>query len=213
MFERLFPPGIVVEVGTPRWCEDELFPEEVAHVRNAVPKRRAEFATARVCARRALQALGLPPVALVPDAQRAPRWPEGVVGSISHSDEVCAVAIGRAPPFTTLGLDVERLRPLDVELRRMILTPRELRWLHDQPPAQQNALAVLCFSAKEAYYKGQYVLTRTLLDFHDVELAIDLERRCFQAALLLRAGVPNALARADGRFCFSGEHVATALAR
>ncbi|MGW7821409.1 4'-phosphopantetheinyl transferase family protein [Streptomyces puniciscabiei] len=70
-----------------------LYPQETAHLRHALPKRRREFATARVCARRALQALGLPPAPIPPGSNGAPQWPAGVVGSITHRRRYCAAAV------------------------------------------------------------------------------------------------------------------------
>ena len=90
---ELFSAGCVAEEAVPQLHDAELFPEERACLAKAVEKRRAEFGTARVCARRALAQLGFPPMPLVPNKDRSPVWPQGVVGSITHTRGYCAVIV------------------------------------------------------------------------------------------------------------------------
>jgi 4'-phosphopantetheinyl transferase EntD len=191
---RLFRGDAAVAEGQVALVDDQLFPEELDYIRRAVPKRRAEFGTARICARRALAALGAREVALVPRSDRAPAWPPGVVGSITHCDDYCAVVVHRAPPALSVGLDAERLRRLDPEIIELVVTPRERRWLREQ--ADPMGLAILLFSAKEAYYKCQYPLSGALLDFQDVELEVDLA-----------ATIPAAAAHLTGRFASGPDRV------
>lgn len=64
MIEEILPAQVVAEeayTDVPAEAEAGLFPEEAALVAYAVPKRRLEFATVRICARRALGRLGSSP--------------------------------------------------------------------------------------------------------------------------------------------------------
>jgi 4'-phosphopantetheinyl transferase EntD len=72
-------------------------------------------------------------------------------------------------------------------------------------------LGALVFSAKEAFYKCQYSVTQTMLDFKDVELTFDLEAGRFAVANL-RAGLPqrSRLLRIEGRVCRAPDLVVTA---
>jgi 4'-phosphopantetheinyl transferase EntD len=180
---------------------EQLFPQEREYLARAVPTRQAEFGTARVLARRALATLGMPPQALVPEADRSPHWPPGVVGSISHSDGLCAVVVGLAHSFAGIGLDLETTSTLDADMQSTVCTTAELQWLDSQNPVERRRLDALVFSAKESFYKCQYVLTRTFLEFKDVELQFDLPRRTFRAAGF-SAGVPQRerLQRIEGRW-------------
>src|SRR5438876_615194 len=86
--------------GRPRWALADfdtswLFGEERALVAGASPVRRREFTAGRVCARDALQQLGGPRCAILRDPSRAPIWPEGFVGSISHAAGYCVAAAAR----------------------------------------------------------------------------------------------------------------------
>jgi 4'-phosphopantetheinyl transferase EntD len=186
--------------------DEQLLPEEKAYLRNAVPKRRAEFATARVCAREALARMGFPPTPLLPGPDRAPVWPAGVVGSISHTNGRCGVVLDRSPPVRSVGLDIETARPLDDGVLAIILTEKERDWLFAENAARSD-LAVLFFCAKEAYYKCQYPLTRSYLGFKDVEITVDRESGRFEARLL-KEGLPAAVARLEGRFRWEAGTVA-----
>jgi 4'-phosphopantetheinyl transferase EntD len=202
----LFRSPVAVEASSLSQADRELFSEERAFIHAAVPKRRAEFATARILARRALAALGAPPIPLVPAPDRAPVWPPGYTGSISHCTNYCAVVVARSRDVASLGLDVEDLRELDPTMQDLVLTPAERGWIGAQPNAIQAVLPILIFSAKEAYYKCQYPMTRGFLDFQDVELTIEWATGTFEARVL-KAGWPAAVARLSGRFVVDPDRV------
>jgi 4'-phosphopantetheinyl transferase EntD len=180
-------------------ADEALTSSERAYIVRAVPKRRAEFATARRLARAALGALGVAPVSLVPGPDRAPTWPAGVVGSISHTQDYCAVVVDRASEIRAIGLDVEALRPIEPALLGHIVTPREQRWIDAQPAAERDQWALVFFSAKESYYKCQYPITRRFLDFPAVELELDPAAGRFEAHVRDGSGPPE-LVRLPGRF-------------
>jgi enterobactin synthetase component D / holo-[acyl-carrier protein] synthase len=202
----LFSCAVQTAASVTRLADNEIYPEELAYIQRAVPKRRAEFATARILARNALAAIGAPPIALVPTADRAPVWPSGIVGSISHTSDYCAVVVGRSPPVYSVGLDIENLRVIDASMMKLILTEREQAWLGAQPPASRNDLAIVMFSCKEAYYKCQYPVSRGFLDFLDVELELEKAHGTFEARVL-KAGWPARVAHLSGRFAIQSDKV------
>ncbi|MGB8842949.1 MAG: 4'-phosphopantetheinyl transferase superfamily protein [Aliidongia sp.] len=207
----LFGPGFVAAVAVPRLVNETLYPEERTHIARAVAKRQAEFGTARLCAREVLLQLGRQPCSLVPHADRSPRWPDGIVGSISHTAGCCAVVATVAPDVLSCGLDIERNEPLSAELEPMICTPTERLWLDDCDQATRAQFGKLFFSAKEAFYKCQYLTTKTLIDFHDVELAIDLEGGSFRIQRLTHGGpLWDRVGLIRGRFLWISEFIVTA---
>ena len=173
----LFPAGCVTVESAPQLVDAALFPEERAHLEKAVPKRRAEFGSARLCARHALAQLGTPAGALVPAPDRSPIWPQGAVGSITHTYGYCGVVVARAEQYASLGLDAERDKELSPELIQMICTPAEQQ-------RTDPVDAIVYFAAKEAFYKCQHPLTRQFLDFQDVELTLDATLTRFEAHVL-----------------------------
>jgi 4'-phosphopantetheinyl transferase EntD len=191
---QLFPASCVVEEAVPQLYDAELFPEERASIAKSVEKRRAEFGTARVCARRALARLGYAPMPLVPNKDRSPVWPAGIVGSITHTRDYCAVVVAQQSAFVSLGVDAEQDKALTPDMVEMICTPRERTLLGERD-------AVVCFAAKEAFYKCQYPLTQQFLGFQDVELDLDLSLGTF-GARIIKADLdkPVWLAQLRGRF-------------
>ena len=126
-----------------------------------VPARRVEFAAGRSAARAEMAALGLPPLPIPMGADRAPVWPGGVTGTITHCAGACLALAGQAADWHGLGLDAEPLVPLEAGLWPLILGPDE---------EGDGLQALRSFVAKEAAYKAQYPLSRTLFDFHTLRL-------------------------------------------
>jgi 4'-phosphopantetheinyl transferase EntD len=177
----LYPRAVVVEEETPSAIEADLFPEEAETIQRAVEKRRREFAAGRLCARRALSKLGFERAPILPGPDRAPRWPHGAIGSITHTADWCGVAVSKAGEYRGLGIDAEPAEPIKPELFDRICTERELAWARSR--GDEGLMVRLVFSAKEAFYKAQYARTARYLGFHDVELDVDGEE--FRARLLV----------------------------
>lgn len=210
--ERLLGPGSAVELGVPGQVRGALHPEEAEAVARAVAKRRDEFEAGRVLARRALARLS-PELAAAPlpvGPDRAPAWPAGFVGTITHSRHLCAAAAARAADAASLGLDLEPATPLKEDLVARILGREERAWLAARPPGDRLLLAKLVFSAKEAFYKCQHPLTGRFLEFHDVCLALDLDAGAFTATVAPdKCALPPGV-RVSGRFLLAGDHVVAA---
>jgi len=200
----LFTAPVALAATDPRQCQPELLPGEGEALSRALPIRRREFAAGRAAARRALVALGLPPAPIPMAPDRAPIWPEGLFGSISHSASLCLAVVGRAP--LSLGLDLEPDAPLEEDLLPTICRPEELARLPE--PARGN-LARLIFSAKEATYKALYPLTGVILDFADLEVTLEPEAGRFTARLN-RPLAPFAMGDLlRGRFARVADHLVT----
>ena len=209
----LFPEGVVALVSHEAFWGGALHPAEEKLVRNALAKRRREFTAGRVCARRALARLAVPEAPLLADADRVPRWPDGVVGSLSHSRGRCAVAVARRGEILGLGIDVEEAGAVEARLFRRILTPGEERVLARLDPAAASQRATLVFSAKESAYKCYFPEARTFLGFHDAEVDFEPDAGSF-AVRLLRDAAPSLHGRRvlHGRFHVGEGYVLTGIA-
>lgn len=160
--QRLFPPG--AEVAACRiGAAPPPLPPEVAAVAAAVPARQAEFAAGRAAVRAALAALGLPPVAVPVTETRAPAWPRGIVGSLTHADGLALAVLAPARQSAALGLDAEPDAPFPEDLVESVTRPEERRWLATQ--ADPLNAARLIFVAKEAAYKCQFPASHAVIGF------------------------------------------------
>jgi 4'-phosphopantetheinyl transferase EntD len=215
----LFPKEVVTEEADSAGFEGWIHPEEEALVRDACLKRKLEFAAGRECARRALERLGITDFPVLAAEDRAPIWPPGLVGGISHAGEYCGVAVARKEDVGGLGLDIERLKGLDRESTPLICTASELSRLGSAPDSQRKRLPYLIFSAKECVYKCLRGVTEKWLDFHDVMISplpisreSDRAPRDFEAVLLVDAadGFERGK-RLRGKYSFRDGYVFTAM--
>lgn len=149
----------------------DMYPEEAAAVARAVPRRRAEYAQVRACARRAMVRLGLPagPVPSGPD--RAPIWPNGLIGSMTHCDGYRAAALALVGEVVTIGIDAEVNGPLPAGVLDYVSMPSERAWVSEYTAVSPSVnWDRLLFSAKEAVFKAWYPLTGRWLGFEQAEL-------------------------------------------
>lgn len=180
-----------------------LYPEEAALVARAVASRRCEFAVGRHCAHRALARLGIAAQPLLAGPDRAPCWPEGVVGSITHTQGggagYCCAAVADRRRVSALGIDAEGSEALDASLWGMVLTAEEAGPLTGKPAG--GRLAKIIFAAKEATYKALSSRLGRVLDFAEVCIRLGPRLGCFTAELRLPEGpllVPQG--RCAGRY-------------
>ncbi|MFD9789955.1 4'-phosphopantetheinyl transferase [Streptomyces sp. NPDC059070] len=190
MLAGLLPPDVVVAELFADPPTVDLFPQEAEIVAQAVEKRRREFATVRLCARTALGRLGHAPGPIVPVqegpawARRAPRWPDGVVGSMTHCDGYRAAAVAPASAIASVGVDAEPNAPVPDGVREMVTLPEERGTLDELARGHPEvAWDRLLFSAKESVFKAWYPLTGRWLDFGDCVVTPDPERGTFTGAL------------------------------
>ncbi|MFO0605155.1 MAG: 4'-phosphopantetheinyl transferase superfamily protein [Polyangiales bacterium] len=147
-------PGVALPEGAQGWAR----------------KRRIEALAGRLCAREALRALGSPhadaPIAA--DASRAPVWPPGVVGSITHTQGFASAAVAHAGELRALGIDSEERFTLD-RARRLdghLAHPGEVARLTREGALDEADAATVVFSAKESVFKCLHPSVRRYFGFH-----------------------------------------------
>jgi len=150
---------------------------EQAAVDSMKPARHREFMHGRACARAALTAMGFPDPVIPVGAGRAPVWPDGIVGSISHCGDVAAAAVARREEIGGLGIDLETAEPLDKQTMTIVCRETEQSWLRHSDDALQ--LAKLIFSAKESIYKCIWPIVSHFVDFQDIGIQIEADTNSF----------------------------------
>lgn len=208
-FSALLGPGIAIAEMPLTGDPAALLESEALHVANAVPRRRHEFAAGRDCARRAMADLGYGKVALPRGEDRLPVWPQSLVGSITHTDTWAAAAVARrAQGIAAIGIDLEPADPLPSDLWASVCTPQEQAVLPGMTP---GLAARLIFCMKEAAFKSQFPLTRTMLEFMDFDIIPDAEAGTFTATYQRDAAPFKRHDRIAGRFAIHPSHIASAV--
>lgn len=123
-----------------------------------------------MCVRAALVELGVLPDRPVGSAEdRSPQWPDGVIGSISHTATYCVAVLALADaPDSGIGIDAEQVGRVTANLHRTVFTADERGWLDQLPNEDRSDAATTLFSAKEAFYKAQHPITHSWVGFKDV---------------------------------------------
>lgn len=192
-----------------------LLGAEMQAMQGAPPQRRRQFATVRGCARAALAQLDAPVGALLPDRRGAPRWPAGVIGSMTHCEGYSAAAVARTDDVIAVGIDAEPDLPLPPGLHRDVMVPRERRGVERRAANRCDVnLDRLVFSAKESVFKLWYPLVRSELGFDEVVIILDHSCQQFTARLRRPAPAPDGrtIRRLEGRWASRGGLLVTATA-
>lgn len=195
----LLPPGVCIAETEERGQAIVLPASEQALIATAGEKRVRDFALGRDCARRALGQLGADAGPVLQRANGAPRWPDGIVGSITHTGGYAAAAVAPAASFAGIGIDAERIAMLRDNVARRLFVPEERRWLDGQALDARAATAILLFSAKEAYFKA-----RAPAAFRFTDVRIEAGTGGFR--------VSARDFHAEGRWAVAGDLVVTAIA-
>lgn len=173
-FRAILPPWVAVveEHGEPRWAP--LYAEEAPAIRAACQSRALEFRATRTCARRALADLGALGSAIPMGPSRQPLWPDGFVGSITHTQGFRAAAVAAASSVGSLGIDAEVNRSLPIGVGKSVLSLSESE-MASRLRARHTSISwdTIVFSAKESVFKLWYPLTLRWLDFTDVGVLVE----------------------------------------
>jgi 4'-phosphopantetheinyl transferase EntD len=174
-----------------------LFPPEQQSLGNAVSKRRREIIAGRLLAHLLLRRLGRVAAPIRQGEDRCPDWPEGIAGSITHTDTVCAVALCPGDQVYALGIDLEPRAALQREVWKLVCRPEELDMALRSPAPALWARWAFC--AKEAFYKAQFPKTGKFFEPLDIAVTLDPAGRTFGVTVVNLPRDDRALDR-----CLSG---------
>ncbi len=200
LFDGLFGRAVaVVETRAPEIDESLLWPEEAAELGAVAEKRRWDFVSGRRCARLAMVALGCQAEPVLVGERREPKWPGGVVGSITHTRDAdgssyAAAAVARRGTCLGLGVDAEPDQALPDEVVDRILHGPELDWATTTTDVANPGRLIFC--VKEATYKVWYPLAGRWLGFGDVDVTVDAGAGSFDVEIR----VDGPTGRLSGRY-------------
>lgn len=181
-----------------KFCGDiyeKLTFEEPEYIRKAVTKRRAEFLAGRIAAMVALESLDAREVGVATGTHRNPIWPQGFLGSISHTSELALAVVAPEGSVTYVGIDHEAMIPMNVatKIAPQILNSDEMQLYH-QLSIDFDQFCTIVFSAKESVFKAIYPKVERYINFSEARVTqICVEKQRFELELcstLLRDELP-----------------------
>ncbi|UWR23514.1 4'-phosphopantetheinyl transferase [Sulfitobacter sp. S190] len=210
--QSIFDPDLSIAATDPAAPTEPWLAAEALAVARAIPARKAEFQAGRRAARHAMAAMGVAGRAIPMAPDRAPVWPGGITGSISHTDAACVAVVGRKDVWASIGVDLEADSGLDATLIAQVCTPAERAWLDTQAPRDRPVMAKLIFSAKEASYKAQYPLGGGLFGFDALSVRVDRDATRFVAQFQSDQGSFAAGDTLEGQFAHAAGILVTGVA-
>lgn len=164
-----------IELSMYRFYQDKLTDDLITRTpvcdnfEQFVFKRKAEFIAGRMAACSAISKLlnshnSIYSIGV--NSDRSPIWPEGLIGSITHSKDLALAMVGNKTECKYLGVDLEHMmdEKLSKEVVPNILIDSELSLL-TQSHLAFNIAVSLAFSAKESLFKALSPTTRQFQDF------------------------------------------------
>lgn len=148
-------------------------PEEEPLIARSVAKRRNEFITVRHCARVAMGRLGVPEAPILKGEKGEPRWPDGLVGSLTHCEGYRGAVVGRSAVVRSVGIDAEPHGVLPDGVLDAISLPAERYEIGALPDGLHWDRILFC--AKEATYKAWFPLTQRWLGFEDAHIIFEVD--------------------------------------
>ena len=155
--------------------------DERRHIGQAVESRQVAYSTGRYLAKRALGELGVPVESIPTHPSRRPIWPDGVVGSITHSRRYGIAVVCRCPGLVGVGVDLELADRVTEDIAKSVMTEAEREADQgDWPPSAYTAN----FSAKEAVFKAVNPIVGLMVGFREVEIRWHGRERAFTATYI-----------------------------
>lgn len=141
-----------------------------ASVQSSVAKRKSEFLAGRLCAKKCLSQYDLSSQVFI-GTHREPVWPDGVLGAISHTNNIAGALITKCQDYNGVGLDIENVMSNETvhSISSQIMSKEELRYCNSCN-ANKNTIFTLIFSAKESFFKAAFSQVQKYFDFHAVKI-------------------------------------------
>jgi 4'-phosphopantetheinyl transferase EntD len=151
---------------------DALLPAEQALGQGVAPRRLEDLRRGRTAARQALRALGQPAAAILRETNGGPRFPAGLVGSISHAGTLAIAAAAPARCLDSIGIDLERPGAASEGDLTALVPALEVAALRHRFSLSPVAAAVAGFSLRESVFKAVSARLRRWVDFDECGFAV-----------------------------------------
>ena len=165
--------------------------DEREHIGRAVESRQFAYSTGRYLAKRALAEIGVEVSSIPTHASRRPLWPEGVVGSITHSRRYAIAVVGFRSGLAGIGVDLEVAGRVTENIAGTVMSADERDWclglsLRGAGGSCPRTAYTANFSAKEAVFKAVNPIVGLMVGFREVEIRWLADERAFTATYVGR---------------------------
>ena len=194
------PTGVLAICRTDQYLQ-ELHESDRRYIASAKLARQRTFSSGRRSARVALDGMAIS-IWHLRTCDGLPQWPEGVVGNITHTDELSATVVAETDSVLGVGIDLQKVGSASEKVAQRVLLPEEKEWVSQ---GRGYEWSTVFFSAKEAAYKAVNPVVGESLGFQDVQLRIDEETASFVVSTVAHCPSSPILARGRGYLhCFEG---------
>lgn len=147
---------------------DIKMPEDI---RYSSTKRQSEYLAGRYMAQISMSSMGFEKANIARGLNNSPVWPNGVIGSISHSNDEAYSIVASSNDYKFLGIDYEKIinDEISKEVYNSIANEKELRNVMNLGFEFSHALTII-FSSKESLFKALHPHTKFYFDFLDATL-------------------------------------------
>ena len=170
---RALPHGIAAALHLPPSPDpvapavlERLLPEERRHAESLGGFRQVQFVGGRIAMGMLFHELGFRRVPVLSDEHGAPRLCSGLVGSITHKQDLVVALMARGGGG--LGVDLEETDRDRMGIAPRVLRPEELEAVQALPPERRWCDTVVRFSVKEAVYKALHPFLKRYIGFGEV---------------------------------------------
>ena len=161
----VLPDGFSLIVGKVNQYQQALSLIEERSVQLTNQYRRKEFIAGRTIAKEAFRSIGWCVSDIPKGGNGCPIWPEGLLGSISHTKGFCGAYVGIDASSIAVGFDIEKVEPLAENIWSTFTTKAEI-FQASSLKINDQLFANILFSAKEACFKALYPIF--LIDTPDI---------------------------------------------
>lgn len=192
------------------WLQHHKDLYAVSHMQS---ERQREYLLGRFCATQAYRLCTGQDLSELPTlADRSPRWPQAVVGSLAHNQRYVIAVVALQSVLCGVGVDIEQTSRPKPQLRARICNDKDLI---THPDFSDQQLLALIFSAKESLYKALYPSVKQFFGFEAAALtSVDRTRSAFTMQLLQDLRSPFLLEQRfeiHGRYQFVEDSVLTVI--
>lgn len=144
------------------------------------------------------------------EINRNPIWPDGFVGSITHSRSFVISAVANKKDLDSLGIDIENIGRVSTSVAEKILIDQDIKFISG---LSEDFINTLIFSAKESFYKAIYPKYGHFFGFESAFVStISIENSTFEINLAVDLNdyfTKIRFQKIKGYFCVHENHIIT----